>query len=882
MKNSKKIMSAILTALMVQSILTTGFAVTTSAYETPVNESTAQTQVQESKDGVYGDFEYSVSDGKVTINKYTGSDTEVVIPSEIEGMPVITIRNFAFQSCRNLVHLTIPDSVTSMSANAFFICVNLTDVTVGSGMRKGLGFETFSYCEKLTNINVSNDNITYSSEDGVLFNKDKTEILFYPEGRTDSSYTIPDSVINIGKYSFYSFHSHLTSITMGNNVTDIGDYAFGECNNLKNVTMSDNLKNIGEYSFSFCRNLTNLNMPGSVTNIGYNAFYGCGLTSVVIPESMTKIGCSAFSGCGLINVTIPDSVTNVGENAFSYCNNLISATIGNGMTNLTDYIFSNCSNLTSITIGNSVSDISDYAFSYCSSLTNIDVSNDNDNYSSIDGILFNKNKTEIVRYPAGKTNTNYIIPDSVTSIGDYAFGECNNLTSITIPHSVINIGNYSFTWCENLTDITIPDGVTSMGNNVFSYCRNLVSVNIPEGINSIDDYAFYECSSLMNIIIPNNIEKIGDYAFCGCASLVNIMMPASVREIGRYVFSGCSNLKDVSISDGLTYISDGAFSYCDNLKEITIPKNVKSIGDCSFNWCDNLISINLPISLEYIYPHAFSYCNSLTDIYYAGGVEQWKNVSVIQIYNSWFENAKVHYNCPNVVLDKEELTLEVGQMYTLTATVNPPTETAFTWKSNNTTVATVNGSGRVVARGEGTATITVISSDGKRAYCTVTVSPKKEIVLDKTELNLSVKEQYTLSPSMSPEDTTVTYTFKSNNTAVATVNKAGRIVARGEGTATITVIGSNGLKAYCTVNVTPQKVLVLDKTELNLSVKEQYTLNPSIVPEDTEVTYTFKSDNTTVATVNKAGRIVARGTGTAKITVKSSNGLTAVCNITVE
>ena len=123
MKNSKKIMSAILTALMVQSILTTGFAVTTSAYETPVNESTAQTQVQESKDGVYGDFEYSVSDGKVTINKYTGSDTEVVIPSEIEGMPVITIRNFAFQSCRNLVHLTIPDSVTSMSANAFFICI---------------------------------------------------------------------------------------------------------------------------------------------------------------------------------------------------------------------------------------------------------------------------------------------------------------------------------------------------------------------------------------------------------------------------------------------------------------------------------------------------------------------------------------------------------------------------------------------------------------------------------------------------------------------------------------------------------------------------------------------------------------------------------------
>ena len=725
MRNSKKMMSAILTALMVQSILTTGFTVTTSAYESLINDSVVDLQISESQNSVYNDFEYSVLDGKVTITGYNGNDTEVVIPSEIENLPV----------------------------------------------------------------------------------------------------------------------------------TNIGERCFAECSSLTSIEIPDSVTDIGTEAFSYCINLENVTIPNSVTHIGISAFAGCqSIERITVPNSVVGIDASSFAGCsGLTNITIPNSVTSIGTYAFYHCSSLTSITIPNTVTRLVPYVFYGCSSLESIVLPNSLTAIRNDVFFHCDSLADVYYAGSEEEWQSI----------------AISTKDN-------DSLLNQATIHYNSVEQTEFEYEVANNGIIITKYTGNDTEVEIPseiDGlpVTAIGDNAFQYCMNLTSVTIPDSVVSIGDYAFH-VSGLTSVTIPENVTSIGEESFGECIDLTSIS-----------VNSNNANYSDVN---GILFNKNQTAILCYPLGKTEtsyiIPDGVTSIGNFTFICCNTLTSVIIPESVTDIGMCAFYNCNNLSDVYYTGSEVQWQNIVINSTGNQWLTRVTIHYNCPNVVLDNEELALEVGQMYTLTATANPPTETTFTWKSNNTSVATVNGSGRVVARGEGTATITVISADGKRAYCTVTVSQKKEIVLDKTELNLSVKEQYTLTPSMSPEDTTVTYTFKSNNTPVATVNKAGRIVARGEGTATITVIGSNGLKAYCTVNVSPQKVLVLDKTELNMALKEQYTLTPSVIPEDTEVTYTFKSDNTTVATVNKAGRIVARGTGTATIKVIASNGLTAVCNITVE
>ncbi len=292
--------------------------------------------------GILDKLTYEIENGKVTITDCdTSLSGDIVLPSKIEGKPVTSIDSNAFEYCSSLTSITIPNSVTS------------------------IGFRAFDNCDKLNQINVDKANTVYSSVNGVLFNKDKTELIRYPAGKTDTSYSIPDSV------------------------TNIGDRAFEDCSSLTSITIPDSVTSIGWYTFSDCSSLTSVTIPDSVTSIGYGAFYGC--------SSLTSI-------------TIPNSVTSIDSNAFEYC-----------------------SSLTSITIPNSVTSIGFRAFDNCDKLNQINVDKANTVYSSVNGVLFNKDKTELIRYPAGKTDTSYSIPDSVTNIGDWAFEDCSSLTSVTIP-----------------------------------------------------------------------------------------------------------------------------------------------------------------------------------------------------------------------------------------------------------------------------------------------------------------------------------------------------------------------------------------------------------------------------------------------------------------
>ena len=348
---------------------------------------------------------------------------------------------------------------------------------------------------------------------------------------------------------------------------------------------------------------------------------------VVIPDTIegypvTSIGDYAFAWCYSIeSITIPDSVTSIGERAFHNCDSLTSVTIGDSVTSIGGYAFSSCDSLTSITIPDSVTSIGYAAFSDCTSLTSITVDENNAYYSSDKyGVLFNKNKTELIQYPIGNDRTEYTIPASVTTIGNFAFECCDSLTSITIPDSVTSIGGHAFSSCNSLTSITIPDSVTSIGDSAFRYCDSLTSVTIGDSVTSIGAYAFCYCSNLTSITIPDSVTSIGRYAFSDCTSLTSITILDSVTSIGNHAFAFCDSLTSVTIGDSVTYIDDNAFYNCTSLTSITIPDSVTSIGRFAFYSCDGL-----------------------TDVYYSGSEEEWNKIN-IGSNNSCLTNATIHFN----------------------------------------------------------------------------------------------------------------------------------------------------------------------------------------------------------------------------------------------
>jgi serine acetyltransferase len=254
-------------------------------------------------------------------------------------------------------------------------------------------------------------------------------------------------------------------------------------------------------AFAKCESLTSITIPNSVTSIGVAAFAECtSLTGITIPDSVTTIANSFFYQCtSLTSITIGNRVTRIGNEAFTYCKSLTSITIPSSVITIGDYAFAGCNSLTNINIPSSVTSIGYLAF-FSTNLTSITVDSRNPAYTSVDGVLFDKNIRTIIRYPVAMKGTNYVIPSSVTSIGDYAFVGCNSLTNITIPSSVTSIGEGAFYFCNSLTNINIPSSVTSIGDSAFRDCNSLTSINIPSSVTSIGHCAFW-CENLTRVTL---------------------------------------------------------------------------------------------------------------------------------------------------------------------------------------------------------------------------------------------------------------------------------------------------------------------------------------------------------------------------------------------
>ena len=473
---------------------------------------------------------------------------------------------------------------------------------------------------------------------------------------------IPDGVTSIGDRAFWNC-TGLTSVTIPDSVTEIGDYAFGNCTGLTNVYISD-LKAYIEINFA--------SIYSNPTCYAENLYLNGELLTgdIVIPDGVTKIPNYMFqNNKNITSVTIPESVTSIGDYAFWNCTGLTSVTIPGSVTSIGDRAFYGCTSLTSVTIPGSVTEIGGSAFGSCYSLTSIDVDSGNQNYSSIDGNLYNKAQTKLIQYAVGKKDKSFPIPESVTSIGDSAFYGCSSLTSVTIPGSVTSIGDRTFADCTGLTNVTIPDSVTSIGWGAFYRCKKLSSITIPKSVVSMGDDMFGWCTSLVSIdvdpdnqnyssidgnlydkaqteliqyaigkkdksfSIPQGVSTIGREAFYGCSNLTSITIPGSVTSIGYRAFYGCTGLTGIDVGESNKRYSsiDGnlynktqtkLIQYAVGKKDqsFSLPGSVTSIGDNAFYGCTSLTSVTIPGSVTSIGDYAFYGCTSLTSVTIPGSV----------------------------------------------------------------------------------------------------------------------------------------------------------------------------------------------------------------------------------------------------------------------
>jgi hypothetical protein len=364
-------------------------------------------------------------------------------------------------------------------------------------------------------------------------------------------------------------------------------------------------------------------IPSSVTTIESGFSYHKYLTSITISSSITTIGHGEFRQCeSLISVTIPSSVTEIGGYAFYGCSNLTNVNIPASVTSIGGNAFENCTSLTSVNIPYLVTKIETYTFFNCNSLTSINVDARNTEYSSIDGVLFDKNKEVLIQYPESKNERTYIIPSSVKTIASGAFIRCSNLTSITIPSSVTAIGGSAFAGCSSLTGITIPSSVRTIYyyfSDMFEDCSSLTSITVDNRnpyYASVDGVLFDKSMQTLikypqgkyqrTYIIPSSVTDIYGDAFNGCSSLTSITLPSSVTSIGYNAFWNCSSLTSINVDNrNLAFASIDGVLYDKNIRVLikypggknqrtyNIPSTVTKMEEHAFDGCRNLSSITV-------------------------------------------------------------------------------------------------------------------------------------------------------------------------------------------------------------------------------------------------------------------------------------------------
>jgi hypothetical protein len=590
--------------------------------------------------------------------------TSVTLPES-----VTLIGPSAFSGCINLACVNIPAHVTQINKQAFQGCSSLTNITIPASVTSigwHYGVDAFDRCRSLLAIDVDPANTVYSSIDGVLFNKSQNTLYQYPGGKTGGC-LIPKTVTAIQETAFSGCSglteflvdplnrafSSLDGVLFRNgvslfNVFDSGNKTLIACPAAKtgSYVIPNNVLKLGGFAFADCAGLTNISIPQNITIISNNAFLNCtGLTSIILPNKANGIFDSAFCGCtGLTNITIPPGVSGLESYAFMNCSNLTGVYFeGNAPDmDMPYYPFLNA-NLVTVyyrsgttgwakTFGERPTALWDKTEAPDLSYQQIGASYTIIGYlgaggnvnipATINGLPVTSIADYAFTYSFGTSTTTNItsvsLPNTITSIGNYAFSRCVALTNITIPDSVETIGYRAFHGCTVLTDVSIPSGVMNIGAEAFYGCAGLTNITIPEGVASIGDATFRNCSSLTSVTLPNTVSNIGTAAFANCTELTNITLPESATSIGSQCFSNCVALWNVTIPIGIINIESNTFYNCRSLTNVTIPNGVTTIGKSAFNSCVRLTSITIPSSVTDLGSSAFGYCANLKGVSFDG------------------------------------------------------------------------------------------------------------------------------------------------------------------------------------------------------------------------------------------------------------------------
>ena len=564
-------------------------------------------------------FTYTTNTSTITITGYTGTNTTVIIPGTINGLPVTSIGNYAFENKATLISVTIPSSVTNIGVDAFAYCSSLTNVTI-PGSVASIGGLAFRLDYSLTQIYFPGN---APSADDTVFSGASGTVYYVPgtTGWTNSfgglpavPWYQPNPVILGSNYGLgVKTNGFGFTVSWATNLSIIVEATTNPANLFWTPVATNTLSNgffyfldrgWTNYSRRFYRlagtnvftffaarptngvlslavqfSSSNIDSLGN-TIVGWNWNFGDGTASTAQNPSHTYTNVGIFNPGFTATNSHGGTVTGYGPQIATFS---FLTTTNNGAITITGFAGSLVSALTipGTLNGQLVTGIGPWAFYFCPGLTNV------------------------------------TIPASVASIGDYAFNSCGSLNSVLFGAGVTNIGNFAFTFDSSLTGLTFPNGVTSIGSNAFEYCTGLTSITIPDSVTSLEDFAFGYCGGLSNVVLGNGVTYIGNFAFTFCTNLTSITIPENVTSIGISAFCSCSNLASLTIDCG--NIGDYAFAYCGSLSNVVIGGSVTNIGIFAFTFCNSLTGLTIPNGVTTIGDSAFYSCANLANLTIGGG-----------------------------------------------------------------------------------------------------------------------------------------------------------------------------------------------------------------------------------------------------------------------